>query len=168
MSGKTSHSHTYNPHTVPVTEAGSKCELAQWSLGICSTFSSSVLDACTAISPFPCPSGPNLYYWGGVTQATNKISPWWYYVSFQHFQVLLSFCLLTHSLYQGLSHSVFVCIVLSAMAHYIQSPNSLLKQGCEVPMTKKKKNFLKVCNITRKVLNVRKIKYFTYQHSPQF
>lgn len=149
MSGKTLHSHTYSPHTVPATKAGPKCELAQWNLRKCSNSCSSVLDVCITICPFPCPSGPNACYWGGVTQATNKIIPWLYDVTFWQLQVLLFSCLLTHSLYQGLSHSVSVrmsCIfiVLSATAHYIQSPKSLLRQGCDVSTTEK--NFLKVCN----------------------
>lgn len=142
VSGKTSHSYTYSPHTVPATKAGPKCELTQWSMGKCSNFCSSVLDACITMCPFPCPSGPNPCYWG-VTQATNKISPWWYDATFWKLQVLLFSCLLTQSLYQGLSYSVSVTvscivIVLSAMGHCIQSPKSLLRQGCDVSTIEKK------------------------------
>lgn len=142
MSGKTSHSHTYSPHTVPATKSGPKCELPQWNPGKHSNFCSSVVGACITICPFPCPPGPNPSYWRGATQATNKISPWRYDTSFWQLQVLLFPCLLTHSLYQGLSYSVSVrmsciVIVLSATARYIQSPKSLLRQSCDVSSTEK-------------------------------
>lgn len=40
----------------------------------CNACSSAVLNACSTISSSLCPSGPNIFYWRGVTQATNQIT----------------------------------------------------------------------------------------------
>lgn len=113
----------------------------------------------------PLPSGPNLFYWEGVTQATNQISPWWHHEPpLQQFQVLFS-SLLPHILYQALSH--WLCL------HWIVSHGSLYsvthswsRQGQDAPMTTVQT--LKDCNTIRNVLSVNKIKHLMNQNSQQF
>lgn len=157
MLGNTSHSHTYTP-------------THSYSLRLALNVS---LEGTQHLLPFPAecllnnillplPSGPNLFYWEGVTQATNQICPWWHHEPpLQQFHVLFS-SLLPHILYQALSHwHCLHCIVShSSLYSFIHSWS---RQGQDAPMTTVQT--LKDCNTIRNVLSVNKIKHLMNQIS---
>lgn len=146
---KNSHSHTYNPHTVLVTEAGPKLwvgtvepgETQQFlQLNVVCLHNNILLSLPFWYTNFLL----GRYHTGH--QQNHFVSVLYIFLALPCF---ILFCLLAHSLYQGLSH--FVCIVLLALAHYIQSPNALLMQGYDASRAK---NFLEAFSTIRNVLNV--------------